>query len=145
MFDADTFMSAPTEGEMSTDFTPIPENEYLGLIDKVDVRETSSEKGNFYVMDVTWKVDDEAAREATGLEMPTVRQSIFLDLTGSGGLDTGKGKNVQLGRLREAVGQNGPGPWAPSMLVGNVATISIKHRMYEGRTFADVKSVVAPQ
>lgn len=143
MFDADSFMSQTTEGEMSTEFTPVPEGERNAVIDSINPRETSSDKGDFVILDITWKLDDAEAAEVTGIENPSVRQSIFLDMTESGGLDMGKGKNIQLGRLREAVGQNKPGPWAPSMLIGSVAKIRIEHRQYEGRTFADVKGVAA--
>lgn len=137
MFDEEQFLSAPTEGEMSTSFIPVPEGEWPGRIEKVSVR-TPKEST---ILDVYWAVDDESVRETTGMENPTVRQSIFLDLTDDGNLDAGKGKNIQLGRLREAVGQNGPEPWAPSMLVGNVGKVRVEHRQYEGNTYADVKGV----
>ena len=143
MFDPDSFMSSTTEGEMSTEYTPVPEGEYNAVIDNVNARESSSDKGDFVMLDVTWKIDDAHVAEVTGIENPTVRQTIFLDITSSGGIDMAKGKNIQLGRLREAVNQNKPGPWSPSMLPGNVAKVKISHRMYEGRTFADVKGVSA--
>ena len=143
MFDPDQFMNAETEGEISTEFTPVPEGEYNALITGVNARSTSSEKGEYVILDVTWAIDDAQVSEAVGMDNPTVRQSIFLDTTESGGLDLSKGKNIQLGRLREAVGQNDPGPWAPSRLEGNVAKVRVAHRMYDGRTFADVKGVAA--
>ena len=59
---------------------------------------------------------------------PTVRQTIWLDLTESGSLDFGKGRNVGLGRLRDALGQNETGkPWQPGMMVGGVAKIKVTH------------------
>ena len=56
----------------------------------------------------------------------------------------GKGKNVALGRLREALGQNTPGkPWSFGMLVGQVAKVAVKHRITDaGDTFAEVKRVL---
>jgi hypothetical protein len=141
MFDPDNFLSSQTEGEMSTEFTPVPEGEYNALISGVNARSTSSEKGEYVILDITWAIDDAGVSETVGMDNPTVRQSIFLDTTDNGGLDLGKGKNIQLGRLREAVNQNGPGAWAPSMLEGQVAKVRVSHRMYEGRIFADVKGV----
>lgn len=137
-FNPDEFLSGTVAGEMSTEFTPIPEGEYNAVIDKVEARST---RNGGAILDVTWIIDDQAVREATGLENPKCRQSVFLDITASGGIDVSKGKNIGLGRLREAVGQNGPQAWAPGQLVGNVARVKVEHRLYEGNTFADVKRV----
>jgi len=139
VFDSDSFMSATSEGEMSTEFVPVPEGEFNAVIDGVKVREA---KGNV-LLDVSWNIDDAAVAEATGRDKNTVRQTLFLDMTDGGGLDLSQGKNVQLGKLREALGQNGPGAWSPSMLDGNVAKVRVSHRMYEGTTYADVKGVTA--
>jgi hypothetical protein len=74
---------------------------------------------------------------------PSVSQSLMLDMTESGALAVGTNKNVNLGRLREALGQNVSGrPWSPNMLQGQVARISVKHRLWEDKTFAEVKGVV---
>lgn len=143
MFDEDAFMSSTSEGEMSTEMIPVPVGEYQAIVKKVATRSGSSEKGDWAVLDVTWSIDDAGVTEATGMDSPSVRQSIFLDVSESGGLDLGKGKNVGLGRLREALGQNTGAAWSPSMLEGNVATVMVEHRLYEGRTFADVKNVSA--
>jgi hypothetical protein len=141
MFDPDQFMSSESEGEMSTEFTPVPEGEYNAVITSVEPRQFTSAKGTFTVLDITWAIDDATVSEVTGMESPKVRQTAFLDLTASGGLDMGKGKNITLGRVREAIGQNNPGPWSPTQLEGNVAIVKVEHRMYEGKTFADVKNV----
>lgn len=143
MFNPDDFLSGTVTGEMATSMEPVPEGEYPALIKDVAARQTQSEKGTFTILDITWQIDDPAVAEAVGMDSPTVRQSIFLDTTESGGLDLGKGKNVQLGRLREAVGQNDSGPWSPSHLAGQVAKVRVAHRLYEGRIFADVKGVSA--
>lgn len=143
MFDEDAFMSSTSEGEMSTEMIPVPVGEYQAVVKKVATRSGSSEKGDWAVLDVTWSIDDAEVTAVTGMDSPSVRQSIFLDVSESGGLDLGKGKNVGLGRLREALGQNTGAAWSPSMLEGNVATVMVEHRLYEGRTFADVKNVSA--
>lgn len=143
MFDEDAFMSNTSEGEMDTEFVPVPVGEYQAVIKKIGTRSGSSEKGDWAVLDVTWGIDDASVTEVTGMDSPSVRQSIFLDVSDSGGLDLGKGKNINLGRLRQALGQNSGAAWSPSMLEGQVATVLVDHRLYEGRTFADVKSVSA--
>ena len=143
MFDEDAFMSSTSEGEMSIDFIPVPVGEYPAVIKKIGTRSGESDKGPWAMLDVTWAIDDAGVTEVTGMDNPSVRQSLFLDMAESGGLDLGTGKNIDLGRLREALGQNTGAAWSPSMLVGNMATVLVDHRLYEGRTFADVKNVSA--
>ncbi len=139
MFDSDDFMSTTVEGESSTVFTPVPEGEYQALAEKVESRNANG----YVILDVTWSIDDDSVVTATGRDKNTARQSIFLDMTDAGGIDMGQGKNIQLGKLREAIGQNGPGAWSPSMILGNVAKIRVAHRLYEGTTYADVKGTSA--
>ncbi len=139
MFDSDTFMSATVEGENSTVFIPVPEGEFQALAEKVESRNANG----YVILDVTWSIDDDSVVTATGRDKNTARQSIFLDMTDAGGIDMGQGKNIQLGKLREAIGQNGPGAWSPSMILGNVAKIRVAHRLYEGTTYADVKGTSA--
>ena len=62
--------------------------------------------------------------------------------TPQGGLDTSKGKNIGLGRLREAVNKNADGvPFSFEMLPGLSARISVSHRVNGEDVYADVKSV----
>jgi hypothetical protein len=78
-------------------------------------------------MEISWEVTDDKIKKLTGIDHPIAKQSIWLDLTSEGQLDKGPGKNVALGALREAVGQNKPGKaWAPSHLNNAVATILVK-------------------
>jgi hypothetical protein len=141
-FNADAFMQTEVEGEFETEFTPIPEDEYRALIKDVTAG-TTPNKGTPY-LEVTWIVDDDGVRELLGLDEPTVRQTIWLDVNESGSLEFGKNKNIGLGRLRDALGQNSGGAWGPSMLLGQVATVNIKHDITDqGGVFARVKGVRA--
>lgn len=136
-FSADAFLNTETSDALSTSSLPVPEGEYPAAVKEIKARTTASGKS---ILDVTWAIDSPEAAAATGVTTPTVRQSIFLDLTDSGGLDSAPGKNPQLGKLREALGQNQKGkPWKPGMLIGGVALVTIKHRQVEDATFADVK------
>jgi hypothetical protein len=126
-FDPNAFANAQFTDANATTFAPIPEGEFVASVDKQAIRTT--EKGNV-ILDVTWKIDDPQVAEETGIASPSVRQSIFLDITPSGGLDFGKGKNVGLGRLREALNQNNAGqPWSFGNLVGAVAKIRVTQRI----------------
>lgn len=146
-FDPDTFMATSFTEANETKFATVPEGEYLAVIDKVEANTWQSKDGmkSGLRLDVTWKIDDAHVAEVTGVASPTVRQGIMLDMTESGGLANGPGKNINLGRLREAVGQNTPGkPWSPQMLLGQPARVSVKHRIWEDNIFAEVKGVAKP-
>lgn len=142
-FNPDTFLNTETEYASATSYTPCPEGEMPASIKAIKPRVLTDGRA---VLDVTWIVDDETARQETGMAEPSVRQTLWLDTTESGGLDFGKGKNVSLGRLREALGQNAPGkPWAPGMLVGGVAKVKVSHSIdkRDNATInADVKAVL---
>lgn len=124
---------------LDTTVIPVPEGDWTAVIGKYEIR-TPKDK---VVLDVTWEIDSQEVQTVTGRDKNTVRQSIFLDITPHGTLDMSKGKNVQLGRLREALGQNQAGkPWSFGMLVGQVATVGVSHRTDdEGNIFSDVKRV----
>ncbi len=141
-FDINSFMQTEVQGSNETSYTPIPEGEYIGVIKELKgdmVKESP-------VIRVTYVIDSEEARQASGQQEPTVEQTLWLDLTATGSLDFGSNRNVQLGRLREAVGQNDPNQgWSPTMLQGQVVLLSISHRMNSetGDRFAQVKRVTA--
>ena len=152
MFDKNLFLGGTTTEQGSTEYTPIPENEngYPAVISKVDVRQEAGKDGTLMtLLDVTWDLSDNdgSIEAATGLKKNTVRQGFFLDITADGrGLDMGKGKNVPLNKLRDALGQNVAGQaWAPNMMMGKFAIVKIKQTMSEkgdGRIYSNVGSVV---
>ena len=124
-FNPDVFLNTEIAESNATAYTPVPEGEFQASIKSIKPRVLTDGRA---VLDVTWIVDDEVARQETGMAEPSVRQTLWLDITESGGLDFGKGKNVGLGRLRDAIGQNQSGkPWAPGMLVGQVAKVKVTH------------------
>ena len=90
-------------------------------------------------------LDDQSVRDLLGLDEPTCRQTVWLDIGEQGQLEFGVNKNVALGKLREAFGQNDGKPWSPLMMMGQPAIVNVKHRLgSEGGTFPEVKGVRAP-
>lgn len=140
-FDPDLFAQTAITGANDTRFAPVPEAD-AALVQAKSYKIRSTDKG-YVILDLTWSVQEQAARDATGLEDPTVRQSIFLDTDGSA-LALGKGKNVGLGKLREALGLNDPTkPFRFDDIVGRMARAKISHRITpDGDTFAEVKGVI---
>jgi hypothetical protein len=126
-FNKEQFEQSQITGANSTEYVPIPAGEFPAVVEKQAIR--VADKGGYVILDITWKIDDATVASETGIANPTIRQSIFLDVNDAGGLEFGKGKNVGLGRLREAVNQNTDGqPWSFQMLVGQVAKIRVDHR-----------------
>jgi hypothetical protein len=143
-FSPESFMSSQFTDANETTFKAVPEGEYSAVINKVECNSWQSKDGSKsgLKLDIDWIIDEESVRVATGMAEPHVKQSIMLDMTESGGLAVGTNKNVNLGRLRDAVNQNASGrPWSPPMLQGQVARVAVKHRLWEDQTFAEVKGV----
>ena len=143
-FDAQSFLDATVTSSNDTKITPVPVGEYMGIIEKVAPRQWQSKDGtqSGIALDVIWLVEDSGVKQLLGRDTVTCKQGIMLDLTAQGGLDLSKGKNVGLGRLREAVGKNNEGePFAFSQLPGLSAKISVNHRISGEDVFAEVKAV----
>jgi hypothetical protein len=119
VFNPDKFLESTTTDASSTSRNPVPEGEYKATVDDLEVRNVETKRGERQILRILWEIHDDEAKAATGLDRVIVRQDLWLDLNDRGGLDTGKGKNVSLGRVREALGQNTPGEaWNPGMLKG---------------------------
>ena len=141
VFNPTQFENVEYSDANDTTIIPVPEGDFPGVAKKYEFRALKDGK---VVVDVTWSINDPEVTQATGRDENTVRQGVFLDLTESGTLDMGTGKNVALGRLRDALGQNKPGkPWRWGDLVGGVAMLKITHRVVDetGDIFAEVKKV----
>src|SRR6266705_1518674 len=144
-FDPATFLDTALTEANSTTVTPIPDGEYPAVIESVDVRPwqgRADPSKSGLALDVVWDVDDPGVRQILGRDKVTVKQGVMLDLNTSGGIDTGKGRNDSLGRLREAVGLNIAGrPFSFRQLVGQVAKIKVTQRVDGDQIYNDVKGV----
>lgn len=127
LFNTDDFMNSSVEGVGSTTVTPIPAGTYMALIGNSDNAITlnaydrkDGQPGKVRQLSVTFELLDEAGTikaQIDGRE-PKHTQGYFLDITPDGKFDNGKGKNVGINKLRDALGQNSGGPWNPNMLRG---------------------------
>lgn len=146
-FDPAQFLDMQVTESNDTKVTPVPEGEFTAVAGDVKTRQWQSKDGTSsgITLDITWDIDSPEVKAELGRDRVTVRQGIMLDLTESGGLDMSKGKNVGLGRLREAIGKNVPGqPFAFSQIPGSIAKVLVKHRINPNdaeQIFAEVKGV----
>lgn len=125
-FDAQAFMNQAAD-PLPTAFEVIPEGEYKMMLDgdpkMLDVREVSGvsqrtgEPYQFYQLELICVVLDDALKAKLGREKVTARMRINLDFDDNGRLVNAPNRNVALGRLRDALGQNKPG-WTPQALLG---------------------------
>lgn len=148
-FDADTFLSGSVVGDNSTVIIPIPTGkEYMAKIVKLGAREVDikDEPGRkLLFVDVTFEILDDELKTITKKDKNLVRYGMPIQRDETGAILMGPGVNVELGRLREALDQNRAGtPWSWSMLLDQMAKITIKHRKIEGTDdlASDVKQVI---
>lgn len=128
MFDIDALINAPVDGPLATTIPVCPVGEYTLIIDslpddgiKAWLRHLEGKDGrpSRLILEVPCIVLDENVKAQLGREKVTVRKSIWLDIGSDGRtLLTGEGKNVDLGRLREALGQNAEPGWTFARLPG---------------------------
>lgn len=130
-FSIDAFQQSTFEGKGDTRRVRVEPKEYAAQIvgpwgEKSKLRVESG----YLIADFLWQPEDEEQRQKLGLDkLPMVRQSIFLDLTASGGLDLGPLKNGDLNRLREAVGLNQDGKqWKWTDFPGRAARIKVAQK-----------------
>ena len=151
-FSVESFAAGSFEGEGDTRRLRIEAKEYPAVVvgpfgEERATRIRTTEKGHI-ILDVVWQPDDEQQRNALGLEkLPTVRQSVFLDVTETGGLDMGPYKNGELNRLREVFGLNKPGvSWKFPDFIGKAAKVKVEHRQNKddaNNPFVNVTAVTA--
>lgn len=147
IFNMEEFCQQPADGAFSTTIETMPVNDYTAQIESFKVKKIFSKKDNtpFHVMEIQWGIDAPDIAEQLGRTKLTARQSLFIDVEGTPPrLIQGKGKNVQLGRLLEALGQNGRAGWTPNMLNGATAKVHVETDVQkDGRKF-DIVTGVAP-
>lgn len=143
-FDPDTFMTQTVDQPLATEFTLIPINEYMASIDDFDrdAFETidfeykrgklAGTPGKMFKFNLPFIINDDKVRTELGRDKVVIVKQIILDLDDNGQLAFGTNRNVELGRIRDAVGQNGNGPWSINQLRGaGPVMIKVGHVEFE--------------
>jgi hypothetical protein len=147
-FDLDVFKNAAIQGAMEDHFTPPPADVYGARIVDFNVTQSPGKKDatkTYTFLKIVWGLEDPTGKvkEATGQDEARAGQDIGLDLTPDGKLAIGKGKNIGLGALRTALGQNAEGkPWAPSMLVNAKAKVKVELEKFTRRDGGDGQKAI---
>lgn len=143
-FDPNTFLNATFNEANDTKITPVPAGEYLGLAEKVEIKPWASRDGSSsgIKLEIVWEVVDDNVKALLGRDKVTCTQQQMLDLTDAGGLDFSKGKNVGLGRIREALDLNKPGePFSFGQIQGRMAKVAVSHRTAGEDIYAEIKKI----
>ena len=143
-FDPNTFLNTTFEEQNDTKAVPVPAGEYLALAEKVDVKTWSSKDGSSsgIKLEIVWDILDDNVKALLGRDSVKVTQQQMLDLTDTGALDMGKGKNIGLGRIREALNLNTPGqPFSFGMIQGRMAKANVTHRTSGEDIYSEIKKI----
>lgn len=148
-FDVNAFLNESIDAELDTKIVPIPEGEHMGQIGTgekdIDISGGVSEKNNKPWMRADIRIRLTDPNLATQLQREEVwaRYSVMIDLNEQGKFDTRPQRNVNVGKLRDAVGQNRAGtPWNWMLLKGQPIKVKIKHRKADdGNIYSDVVAV----
>ena len=119
VFDPDEFMGADQTVDLDVNYTPFDEGEYVAQLGE-EIRATQSEReGRVSVrLDIPWLLLDDKAREKSGMDNPQFYSAIFVEMEDNGAIASGPNKNIALGQLRKALGQDTGKKWSPGMLRG---------------------------
>ncbi len=128
-FNAQAFLGQTVNAPMATKITPAPEGEWTAIIStKIPLVEWFGEaewkdkqthqQRSQPTAKIPVEIVDERAKELVKRNTLMVTYDLFLDLLPNGHLDTGEDKNVKLGALREALGQNQDPNWTWQSLFG---------------------------
>lgn len=156
-FDPDAFMTQTVDQPLSIERTLIPVGEYKGRIDDFtsEAFETiefeykkgdrAGEKGEMIKFNCPIIIDDDAVRALFERDKVVTYFACILDFDDKSQLTFGPNRNIDLGRLRHAVDQNGPGAWNPSMLKGaGPFMVKIEHKSgkrKDGSTYKNAEPV----
>lgn len=133
LFDVSELSEANVSSANSTNIIPCPEGEFPAIIKKFDIRAWSKDDRSGVMLDVHLDIDDANAREVTQRDEVIVRHSCSLDVikgpNGKPAIDERPGTNIDLGRLRTAVGMNKEGEnFNLNMLIGQPVKVLVTHR-----------------
>jgi len=138
----DNLMEEAIETSMDTTRPVLEDGEYELQVVKVNPPEqkTSQRTGKDYVeMVVMFKATN---GPDDGLDY-SIRHQVFLDIDENGRLATGKGKNINLGRLREALGCNS-GRFVLGDLFGRTCKATVVKKLSQNNAeFNEIKRLYA--
>jgi hypothetical protein len=138
MFDPNEFLNQPL-GELSTERPLVPIGTYLTIIESIEMvpwqgKNDPTKSG--YKLNVVYNFDDPKLLALFDRKEVKLTRGLMLDMKGNE-IDTGKGKNVQLGRLRSAA-KVADKPL--NSLPGRPVKVHVTHDSYQGRPVEEINA-----
>jgi hypothetical protein len=147
-FDADAFMGSTIDAPLETEYKVCPEGKaYRAVIgdftsDAFKVFEfdyskgpRAGERGSMLKFSCPFIIQDDKARAAMNKadDQPLiVYKEMIIDRDDSGRIETGTNKNVDLGMVRQAVGQNTTSAWGPAQLRNcGPVIVEVRHETFK--------------
>lgn len=145
-FDPTIYSQMTFNQNASTESFPVPVGEHTCIIDKTELKAWENKDKTNGGLKVTFTLSAEDSdgkiKETTGRDKNTLRYEFILDMNEDGkGLDFGKGRNLRLGRLQEAVGIAPGQPWSFDSFTGRRLIAKVKHVPWNEALLAEVESV----
>ena len=146
IFNVDAFLNSATAAPLSTERKLIPPNTYQASVAAIDVKSGTIEKGDnagkpWARLDVTFEIMDQAVRDFTLRSKVVLTHGVMLDISEDGtGIDNREGRNVNLGKLYQALGMNEAGA-NPRMAVGRVCQVRVDHGSYNGNPREEIRAI----
>lgn len=136
-FDPNAFMQQTVDSANATTYRLIPERTFKAMVANFEAEKifreikwndkTTGEEKSAIMVNIPFEILDDALKAELDRQTLMADMSIFLDFDATGGLSTAPDKNVRLGQLKDALGQNKPG-WNFAMLRGaGPVMVQIKH------------------
>jgi len=144
--DINALVHAPVTERLDTEFAVTPGGEYIantsdrGPIDTWFRTVKMKDGRDVAQCNIVFVINDPNLAAALGRQQATSRLTLWLDTEADGRLSTGKGKNVTLGQLREALGQNNDPNWTFDKLIG-VGPVKIMTEVQDGANGAKYSNV----
>jgi hypothetical protein len=145
-FDANAFMQQHVDGPLATEFTLVPPGEYLASIDdfepdaveQIDFEykrgPRAGQPGTMTKLTLPFVINDEKLKAEMERDKVVITKQMILDIEDNGSLAKGKNKNVDLGRIRDALGQNEDDTWSILKLRGaGPVMVRVVHVDFERR------------
>lgn len=154
-FNSNAFLNQTVEAVLDTKRVPFPEGDHDEMqIVNLKINDGVVSKGDnagkpWVQLEVKMDCLDPNVKEEmkmTGDAMPALYWKEFLDLDANGNLDVSPGKNVKLGKLRQAAGQNSDEAWSPMDLKGATLGARARHEMNkDNEPYAVCSTVYNPE
>jgi len=144
--DINALVNTPVNDKLDTEFAVTPAGEYIVMIsDRGPITDwfrtvRMGDGREVPQCNILMIVTDPAVAQSLGRQQATTRLTLWLDTEADGRLSTGKGKNVNLGQLREALGQNNDAAWTFDKLIG-AGPIKVMTEVQESKQGAKFSNV----